>query len=614
MVQQISNGIIPDTSQSAQGAVMSELDGLRQMYVDLLAENAKLKTENGRLRRIIEHAGLDLPESLRQVEVVECDVQESGRSDVQEDARAVLWRYAPRLWFSCLQVAGDEIVVRRGEANYPVIAAAPGRKAVFKMADGQYGDLDLTEEEMVYVQRACYERVMARGLEGQSVSLPGQAELAALDRQQMECRFMALGAAFQYHRLINYNVQPGAESWRRFMLGVDDETLADAIVNTEAFYQNWMGYIEATDLKKAERRIKELESLRQVAEVQGQTELVDLPQESASVCASDEPALRGWEQEATERQAELETLQLNYETARERLDREEGRNMELQAAREYARKLFALDNQIISGAQKLVMVAVRDYILSLRHPDIALGLFVEVPLWEIARSTGLSTDTVGSSLKRLHAVGLVERDERKERLKNGRTHTHIWVALTLLSYNPESLVIPDDKRRGHGGDTRYCKICGSIHLVKRKRVEIVCRDCGSLQEPPEETEEAVNPPDPSEGVSAPESSDVLEPGSLDVQESGRLDAQRPISGSGEVVSQGASCGLVVDRPAMPVATCALCERDYQKSVSAWIWRSDEDEWCCPSCYSPFSWSVRERERQCQAELEKEGGDKWKPPF
>ncbi len=79
------------------------------------------------------------------------------------------------------------------------------------------------------------------------------------DRKKLENRFMALGAAFNYQRLINYNVQPGSENWLTFMQGADDATLAAALVNTETFYSNWMFFVEATDLKKAERRIAELE-------------------------------------------------------------------------------------------------------------------------------------------------------------------------------------------------------------------------------------------------------------------------------------------------------------------------------------------------------------------
>ncbi len=79
------------------------------------------------------------------------------------------------------------------------------------------------------------------------------------DRTKLEDRFMALGAAFNYRRLINYNVQPGEESWQEFMRGADDTTLAAALINTEAFYHKWMSFVEATDLKKAERRTAELE-------------------------------------------------------------------------------------------------------------------------------------------------------------------------------------------------------------------------------------------------------------------------------------------------------------------------------------------------------------------
>lgn len=79
------------------------------------------------------------------------------------------------------------------------------------------------------------------------------------DRRRLEDRFLALGEAFNYRRLIHYSVQPGEEHWHAFMQDANDMALAEALVHTEAIYQNWMGFVETTDLNKAERRIAVLE-------------------------------------------------------------------------------------------------------------------------------------------------------------------------------------------------------------------------------------------------------------------------------------------------------------------------------------------------------------------
>jgi len=79
------------------------------------------------------------------------------------------------------------------------------------------------------------------------------------DRGVLETKWMALGAAFKYHQLLDPHVAPGEENWQTYMQASDTETLATALVHTEAFYQNWMFFVDATDLKRAERRIVELE-------------------------------------------------------------------------------------------------------------------------------------------------------------------------------------------------------------------------------------------------------------------------------------------------------------------------------------------------------------------
>jgi hypothetical protein len=326
---------------------------------------------------------------------------------------------------------------------------------------------------------------------------------------------------------------------------------------------------------------------------------------------------------------EVEVLKLNLQTARERLNREEARSTGLQFEDEYRRKVLALDNQILSGAQKVVFLALRDYIFTLWDRSNALGQFVRVPFYDLLKTTGLSTDAIGAAIKRLHKVGLVDRQERHVIVTKGRPpETHIYVSLTLLSYSLE--IIPDTPKRDHGGDTRFCKFCGSVHLVRKKRVEVVCATCHQLQEPAEVTEEPVNKddeiPEPEdvggdgdgEGVAGPQDAgredEAAESSSTgpDAADDGRGNIGTDIDSTvhGEKPYNGKTVTRS-DPPPMPKEPCFLCQRDKKKSAG-WIWMHDEGDYACLTCYSPHAWSLREKERQQEAKRQK--GDKWKAPF
>jgi DNA-binding MarR family transcriptional regulator len=277
-------------------------------------------------------------------------------------------------------------------------------------------------------------------------------------------------------------------------------------------------------------------------------------------------------------QDELVSLRLNLENARERLYREETSNALFRAEQDYERRVFAIDNQILSGAQKIVFLAVRVYIYTLWDRSNALNERVEIPMGQIAMLTGLSRDTVGSSIKRLHKVGLVDRTQFNEGLKDGRRQTHVFVALTLLAESLE--LIPDVPKRDHGGDPerRLCKRCKSDKLVRRKRIMIVCEHCGCDQDETEETQEFVNPPDPLADVAPiiPLDLDIEEASErFDVGESERPDVQTLECEPDEVVE-----GHPRIEPS--VATSPPPEWDCDKCGSQnWIWKGRR--YRCATC-------------------------------
>jgi len=330
-------------------------------------------------------------------------------------------------------------------------------------------------------------------------------------------------------------------------------------------------------------------------------------------------------------------LKLNLDTARERLHREEERAEQLRLEDEYKRRLMAISNQVINGSQKLVFLAVREYIFSLWDRGNALGQFVHVPFWELAKTTGLSTDVVGSSIQRLHKVGLVVRDERPDRekaVKGGPPQTQVLVALTLLSYSLE-LAVETTSKRNHGGERQRCKFddCRSDKLVKR--TVVVCQSCWRQQGEPEET--PVNPPDPMEEAlveaeksqrqareraasakaarsldveelddelaslsagDAPEAAVVPDLDQVESLEEERETVKQQdgdtVSSSGPQVAARSDVPLwqqeKVKREHLQKLVCAICMRDRNKRVISWFWSDEHEDYKCTACGSLASLS------------------------
>lgn len=336
-------------------------------------------------------------------------------------------------------------------------------------------------------------------------------------------------------------------------------------------------------------------------------------------------------QELQSLKEELAILKLNLTTARERLYREEGINERFRSEAEYTHRVYAIDNQIISCSQKIVFLAVRDYIYTLWDQSNALSQRVEIPMSVIANATGLSRDACGSAIKRLHDVGLLDRTDWNEPLKDGKRRTHVYAALTLLAESLE--LIPEiTATRGHGGDRQLCKHCGSDKLVRRKRVYTICKNCGQHQDDTVETEEDVNPPDPLADVApiVPFSGPGAQTSERsDVEESERSDVQVPESDVPDVAVEddppvaplawepagryvpkslrqvddvepprqdeaaspaASSAPIVVQRPRGPKPTtpCVHCSTK-EKAVIRWIWtEEDGGGYICMGCYSPPS--------------------------
>ncbi len=271
-------------------------------------------------------------------------------------------------------------------------------------------------------------------------------------------------------------------------------------------------------------------------------------------------------------------VSITHEGTQEQLERSLERERALQLELDYHRRLFSVSNRYISPTDKLVMWAVRGYILRRWHLDNAIGQEVEVRMGELAEDTGLCAATVGRSIKALHAAGLVERREFKERVKNGQTHTHVFVALTMLSYYPETVRMDDGDKRNHGGE-RVCKFCGSKHLTKVTK--IVCDDCHMQQE--DEERIPVNGPDPDEIVTEPEPQEEPQPIAYETHE-------RRTS-----IKEGKRHATHPPKPDVP------CKFGHGKR---WIWYSEENWYICAECYSPAP----------KAEISEEGRDITWTPF
>ena len=149
----------------------------------------------------------------------------------------------------------------------------------------------------------------------------------------------------------------------------------------------------------------------------------------------------------------------------------------------WVKRLFAVDNQILSAAHKIVMFWAFCRMRYFRPGEIgeAAEGKVSMPMdgrGSMAAGTGLSADTCGKAVKHLHQVGLVERIEQKDpATKDSPPITHILASMTQWTWLPEVLRLgPGEKGRGHGGDTRKeCAYCHSDKLVKRS--VIVCKSC-----------------------------------------------------------------------------------------------------------------------------------------
>ncbi len=167
-------------------------------------------------------------------------------------------------------------------------------------------------------------------------------------------------------------------------------------------------------------------------------------------------------------------------------------NARLEEELDYQRRLNGVSTKYLTPTDKIVMWAVKRYILVLWHIDNAIGEHVQIYMPEIAVITGLTPKAVGRSIQALHSVGMLDRlADPPTRQDNGRMITRVYVALTYLSLHPEELYVSDEKKeRNWGGERQYCRFCGSDKLVKRKVV--TCKCCGNDQDEPEET--PINPP------------------------------------------------------------------------------------------------------------------------
>jgi len=109
------------------------------------------------------------------------------------------------------------------------------------------------------------------------------------------------------------------------------------------------------------------------------------------------------------------------------------------------------------------------------HPN-RKGL-IEFHTSELGADTDQERKTIGTHLRRAHAIGILQYHTELERHPNtGKViATHVFIGATLLTFEPRSWRAPRDLARKVGA-AAHCPNCGSKRI--RNRVIRECVDCG----------------------------------------------------------------------------------------------------------------------------------------
>jgi len=184
----------------------------------------------------------------------------------------------------------------------------------------------------------------------------------------------------------------------------------------------------------------------------------------------------------------------------EALKREQQRRRELEHYISWEDKLFR--NRHISAGQKLRLRALRRSVERGKTRDDAGR--TRINLTTISDDTGESPDSISRAIKFFEKCNLIpDKQLIPEIQENGEQWKRWYISLNQeLLTHPDQIVPPEP--RNHGGDRTYiCSQCGKRHIIKRKVVTLICKDCGheSLLS---ETDEDLSPPEEQDAAYPPE--------------------------------------------------------------------------------------------------------------
>jgi len=155
----------------------------------------------------------------------------------------------------------------------------------------------------------------------------------------------------------------------------------------------------------------------------------------------------------------------------EQLRRAEMRILQLEEDQRFRERLDA--NKHLSPTDKQVFLAVRDLVRSLQSEETCSTV---IPMWQIAKMTGLGARTVQRSVAKLDDAGVWKRTQRKISEGRGKWRSEVAIELGLLSSEPEAMRLAQPRK--HGGKREQCEKCGGENLEIYEAY--ICQDCGHI--------------------------------------------------------------------------------------------------------------------------------------
>ncbi len=135
------------------------------------------------------------------------------------------------------------------------------------------------------------------------------------------------------------------------------------------------------------------------------------------------------------------------------------------------------ENPNLGPGHKLEIRAIRRAVQRGKVKDAAGR--TRINLTKCGEEIGASSDTLSRGLKFLAQCGVIPDKKLTPEIQENGEQWKRW----YISLNEELLQTPDKIEpptpRNHGGDRTYiCSQCGKRHIIKRKVVTLICKDCG----------------------------------------------------------------------------------------------------------------------------------------